>query len=74
MVFWCVDQAECRDQTRPAFAPGSYRFRVNCRAGREPSDADVDAFVELTASSGHSYLVDVVFDGGCTASAVEVGG
>lgn len=73
MVFWCVDQSECRDQTRAAFAPGSYRFRVNCRAGREPSAADADAFVELEAESGHSYLIDAAFDGGCTASAVAVG-
>lgn len=73
MVFWCVDQSECRDQTRPAFAPGAYRFRVNCRAGRAAAAADADAFVELDARSGGSYLIDVVFDDGCSATAVALG-
>ncbi len=71
MVFWCVDRAECLEQTSASFAPGSYRFRVNCR----PAEGDdADRFLELDAASGASYLVDVTFDapGRCTAEIVEV--
>lgn len=71
MVFWCVDRAECLEQTSASFPPGSYRFRVNCR----PAEGDdADRFLELDAGSGSSYLVDVTFDapGRCTAEIVEV--
>lgn len=72
MVFWCVDQLECRDQSQPTFSPGSYRFRINCRRGDGPAATDADVFLDVEASSGGSYLVDAVFDDGCRASVVEL--
>jgi len=74
MVFWCVDQTECQNQTKPNFAPGSYRFRINCRLEGGAGSVDADAFVDVDASSGHNYLVDVVFDDGCKAQLVDISG
>ncbi len=72
MVFWCVDQTECQNQTKSNFAPGSYRFRINCRLESGAGSVDADAFVDVDASSGHSYLVDVVFDDGCAGQLVDL--
>jgi len=72
MVFWCVGESECRDQSKPSFAPGSYRFRVNCRRGAAPSASDADVFLDVEAETGGSYLVDAVFDDGCRASVVDL--
>jgi hypothetical protein len=72
MVFWCVDQIQCRNQSQPIFSPGSYRFRINCRRGDGPTATDADVFLDVEAMSGGSYLVDTVFDDGCRASVVEL--
>ena len=75
LVFWCVDEPECIERTRPNFAPGPYRFRAACRPQGDQQPA-VDSFVELQTRPGVGYLIDVTFtgpgDSGCTIEVHEV--
>lgn len=70
MVFWCVGASPCVEHTKATFAPGDYRFRVNCRQGEGEAAVDADVFLDMVAVSGRSYLVDVTFDRECTATVI----
>lgn len=76
MVFWCKNEPQCGQRTGASFAPGDYRFRVSCRPPKAVAADAHDVFLDLAASSGHNYLVDVSWDGDgsapCTAEIADV--